>query len=157
MRILSSTPNINLTFCVSLKVMHQRRLSVYFALLSISMVLTVANAQGFQVNFQGQKQQGMGCAGSGLIQDASTLFFNPAGASFVSTSQVNIATTPIFGNVMYVDSATKEIYRTENPVGTPLNFYIFIWFTVLKIDVSKDFKISNIDIIPLCAVGHPCS
>jgi long-chain fatty acid transport protein len=71
--------------------MHQRRLSVYFALLSISMALTVANAQGFQVNFQGQKQQGMGCAGSGLIQDASTLFFNPAGASFVPSEYCNNA------------------------------------------------------------------
>ena len=86
----------------------------------------MANAQGFQVNFQGQKQQGMGCAGSGFIQDASTLFFNPAGASFVSKSQVNIASTPIFGNVMYVDSATNEVYRTENPVSTPLNLYALV-------------------------------
>jgi long-chain fatty acid transport protein len=106
--------------------MHQRSLLVYFCLLFTNITLTVANAQGFQVNFQGQKQQGMGCAGSGLVQDASTLFFNPAGASFVSKSQVNIASTPIFGNVMYVDSATNEMYRTENPVGTPLNFYALV-------------------------------
>jgi long-chain fatty acid transport protein len=88
--------------------------------------LNLAEAQGFQVNFQGQKQQGMGCAGTALVQDASTLFFNPAGASFVSKSQVNLAITPVFGNVMYVDSATNEMYRTENPVGTPLNFYALV-------------------------------
>lgn len=80
-------------------------------------------SQGFQVNFQGQKQQGMGCAGSALIQDASTLFFNPAGASFAKYSEINAACTPIFGNVMYVDSATNGVYRTENPVGTPFNLY----------------------------------
>ena len=76
--------------------MHQRSLFVYVGLLFISMTLTVANAQGFQVNFQGQKQQGMGCAGSALIQDASTLFFNPSGAYFVAKSLVNIASKPIF-------------------------------------------------------------
>jgi long-chain fatty acid transport protein len=27
---------------------------------------------------------------------------------------------------MYVDSATNEIYRTENPVGTPLNLYALV-------------------------------
>lgn len=83
-----------------------------------------ALSQGFQVNFQGQKHQGMGCAGSALIQDAATLFYNPGGASFSKKSEINLATTPIFGNVMYVDSATQGVYRTENPVGTPLNLYL---------------------------------
>ena len=81
-------------------------------------------SQGFQVNFQGQKQQGMGCAGSALVQDASTLFFNPAGAGFLKKSEVNAASTPVFGNIMYVDSSTNEVYRSENPVGTPLNLYV---------------------------------
>ncbi|NBX38742.1 MAG: hypothetical protein EBR54_04930 [Flavobacteriia bacterium] len=81
-------------------------------------------SQGFQVNFQGQKQQGVGCAGSALVQDASTLFFNPAGAGFSKKSEVNAACTPVFGNIMYVDSSTNEVYRSENPVGTPLNLYV---------------------------------
>jgi long-chain fatty acid transport protein len=38
-------------------------------------------SQGFQVNLQGQKQQGMASAGTALIQDASALFFNPGGVS----------------------------------------------------------------------------
>ena len=83
-------------------------------------------SQGFQVNFQGQKQQGMGCAGSALMQDASTLFYNPGAACFASTSEVNAASTPIFANVMYVDSATQEVFRTKNPVGTPFSLYALI-------------------------------
>jgi long-chain fatty acid transport protein len=80
-------------------------------------------SQGFQVNFQGQKQQGMGCAGASLVQDASALFYNPGGVSFLHSSEVNVAVTPIFGNVMYVDSSTQQTFRTNSPVGTPFNLY----------------------------------
>lgn len=79
--------------------------------------------QGFQVNFQGQKQQGMGCAGTALYTDASTLFFNPGAAAFANKSEINLATTPIFAHVHYTDSATQLSYDTENPVGTPFSAY----------------------------------
>ena len=89
----------------------------------IDVELTYSYGQGFQVNFQGQKQQGMGCAGSSLVQDASALFYNPGGASFLNDSEVNAAVTPIFGNVMFVDSFTNKSFRTNSPVGTPFNLY----------------------------------
>ena len=79
--------------------------------------------QGFQVNFQGQKQQGMGCAGTATYADASTLFFNPGAAAFAHKSEINLATTPIFATVHYTDSATQENYTTNNPVGTPFSAY----------------------------------
>ena len=79
--------------------------------------------QGFQVNFQGQKQQGMGCAGTAAYADASTLFFNPGAAAFAHKSEINLATTPIFATVHYTDSATQENYTTNNPVGTPFSAY----------------------------------
>lgn len=80
-------------------------------------------AQGFQVNFQGQKQQGMGCAGTALNVDASSLFFNPGASAFANKSEVNLAGTPIFAHVLYTDSATQTSYRTQNPVGTPFSAY----------------------------------
>ena len=52
--------------------------------------------QGFQVNFQGQKQQGMGCAGTAINLDASSLFFNPGASAFANKSELNMAGTPIF-------------------------------------------------------------
>ncbi len=79
--------------------------------------------QGFQVNFQGQKQQGMGCAGSALHLDAASLFFNPGASAFANKSEVNLAGTPIFANVLYTDSSTQTSYRTNNPVGTPFSAF----------------------------------
>jgi long-chain fatty acid transport protein len=75
------------------------------------------------VNFQGQKQQAMGCAGTALQTDGASLFFNPGASAFAKENSVNVATTPIFANVMYIDSATNDVYRTENPVGTPFSAY----------------------------------
>ncbi len=90
-----------------------------FGFLSINRVY----AQGFQVNFQGQKQQGMGCAGTALFQDGASIFYNPGSVAFSNENSINIATTPIFSNVLYVDSATQQGYRTKNPVGTPFSAY----------------------------------
>lgn len=83
----------------------------------------VATAQGFQVNFQGQKQQGMGCAGSANYTDGSSLFYNPGAVAFSNENSVNVASTPVFANVLYVDSATGAGYRTNSPVGTPFSAY----------------------------------
>lgn len=81
------------------------------------------HAQGFQVNFQGQKQQGMGCAGSASYTDASSLFYNPGAVAFSSFSQVNVASTPVFANILYVDSASGQGFRTNSPIGTPFSAY----------------------------------
>ena len=81
------------------------------------------SAQGFQVNFQGQKQQGMGFAGTAIFQDASSIFYNAGSIAFSNENSVNVSVTPIFANVLYVDSATGGAYRTENPVGTPFCAY----------------------------------
>ena len=47
-------------------------------------------SQGYQVNLQGQVSQGMGGAGSALMQDASSLFFNPGGSSFVHSNEISL-------------------------------------------------------------------
>ncbi len=95
---------------------------VYFLILFLALSFSFFS-QGFQVNFQGQKQQGMGCSGTALFQDGASLFFNPGSTAFAKESSINIATTPIFANVLYVDSTTGQGYRTENPVGTPFSAY----------------------------------
>jgi long-chain fatty acid transport protein len=65
-------------------------------------------AQGFQVNLQGQKQQGMGGAGTAYMQDASALFFNPGGASFVHGNSIIAGVTPTFARGAFMDANTKE-------------------------------------------------
>ena len=70
-----------------------------------------ANAQGYQVNLQGQKQQGMGGAGAALPLDAAAVFFNPASISFLKNSSINLGFTPTFANTLYTDKASNEIGR----------------------------------------------
>jgi long-chain fatty acid transport protein len=100
-----------------------KQIYYFYFILSLLIIPLTAEAQGFQVNFQGQKQQGMGCAGTALFQDGASIFFNPGSVAFSNENSINIASTPIFGNVLFVDSATGEGYRTKNPVGTPFSAY----------------------------------
>lgn len=96
----------------------------YQLLLCIMILLPVFyNAQGFQVNLQGQKQQGMGGAGTALMQDASALFFNPGGAAFVQGNEVNLGVTPTFARGAFMDDKTHVVSRTNSPVGTPFSAY----------------------------------
>jgi long-chain fatty acid transport protein len=81
------------------------------------------NAQGFQVNFQGQKQQGMGGAGNALPVDAASVFFNPGSVSFLKENSVNIGFTPTFANTLFEDANTTSIGRTNSPMGTPFSAY----------------------------------
>ena len=100
-----------------------KQIYIFSCILSLFFLPKLSYAQGFQVNFQGQKQQGMGCAGTALYQDGASIFYNPGSVAFSNENSINIASTPIFSNVLYVDSATKQGYRTKNPVGTPFSAY----------------------------------
>lgn len=80
-------------------------------------------SQGFQVNLQGQKQQGMASAGTALIQDASALFFNPGGVSFLSYNSVNLGVTPTIPNSIFLNSGTNLVSRTNSPISTPFAAY----------------------------------
>jgi long-chain fatty acid transport protein len=80
-------------------------------------------AQGFQVNLQGQKQQGMGGAGTAFMQDASALFFNPGGSSFVHGNSIIAGVTPTFARGAFLDAASNTVSRTNSPVSTPFAAY----------------------------------
>ncbi|MES2762978.1 MAG: outer membrane protein transport protein [Bacteroidota bacterium] len=80
-------------------------------------------AQGFQVNLQGQRQQGMGGAGTACMQDAAALFFNPGGASFVDWNSVIVGVTPTFARGAFMDANTNNVSRTNSPVSTPFAAY----------------------------------
>lgn len=98
-------------------------LSKIISLGILSGICSVGFTQGFQVNFQGQKQQGMGSAGTALALDGSTLFFNPGAASFVEKSSLNTGFTPVFANILFEENGTQETARTNSPMGTPFSFY----------------------------------
>jgi long-chain fatty acid transport protein len=95
-----------------------------FQLLAFSLCTTTSLwGQGYQVNLQGQVQQGMGGAGTALMQDASALFFNPGGASFVEGNQISVGMTPTFANGVFHEAGTNVEARTNSPMGTPFSVY----------------------------------
>lgn len=80
-------------------------------------------SQGFQVNFQGQAQQGMGGAGAALPQDAASLFFNPGASSFKNGNEIGIGMTPTFSRGTFLEHNTNIKAHTTSPVGTPFTAY----------------------------------
>lgn len=79
--------------------------------------------QGYQVYLQGQVQQGMGGAGIAFMQDASALFYNPGGVSFVKGNSIHLSGTGILSNASFTDANTNQTYRTNSPMGTPFAGY----------------------------------
>ncbi len=83
----------------------------------------LVSAGGFQLNVQGQKSLAMGGAGTALSGDASTVFFNPAGMSFLEKKLFFTGgTSLIFPYVSFQTAAVVNDVQTS-PMGTPLQFY----------------------------------
>lgn len=80
-------------------------------------------SQGFQVNLQGQVQQGMASAGTALPTDAASLFFNPGGASFVHGQNIQVGTTFTIPKGTFLEAGTDEIAHTTSPMSTPFTAY----------------------------------
>jgi long-chain fatty acid transport protein len=79
-------------------------------------------AGGFKIGLQGQKQLGMGHTGVGFAQDAATIYFNPAGMSFVG-SQLNASFFALMPSTSFHESNTNTLTHAVNQVFTPFSFY----------------------------------
>lgn len=80
---------------------------------------------GFQVNLQGQKATGMGHTGTGLVRDASALFFNPGAMAFMdSVNTVLFGASFIVPKISYLEPYPGT-YTSENElhIGTPFSLY----------------------------------
>jgi long-chain fatty acid transport protein len=85
---------------------------------------SVANASGFQVNLQGQKQIGMGHAGAGLALDQASIFFNPGALSHLRQNGFMVGLSPLVAKIAYQEPAPgNATARTDNPLGTPFQIY----------------------------------
>ena len=87
-------------------------------------LVTTVFAGGFQVNLQGQKQNGMGGCGAGLMIDASNVFFNPGALSLQERSSVAIGVSPVFGRITYREAAPGT-YTTNNVPAVSTPFYAY--------------------------------
>jgi len=84
-----------------------------------------ANAGGYQVGLHGQKQIGMGLIGTSLSLDASSMFYNPGGLSFMNPKySFSAGVSPIRSLTIYRKNAPSTYTAmTDNPLGTPFYFY----------------------------------
>jgi long-chain fatty acid transport protein len=99
-----------------------RRITIL--LLCISLAATTAFGGGYQVGLHSMRNIGMGLIGTSLTYDASSLFYNPGGASFVNEkfsfsggmSFLMARTTYQAKDVMYQTHMNQEL-------NTPFYFY----------------------------------
>ncbi|HET6226652.1 MAG TPA: outer membrane protein transport protein [Bacteroidia bacterium] len=80
-------------------------------------------AQGYQVNLQGQVQQGMGSAGTAYMKDAAALFFNPGGVSFLTSRSINVGVSSTFAKSTFLDKNTNQVANTNSPSSYPFAIY----------------------------------
>jgi long-chain fatty acid transport protein len=106
-------------------------------LLSLTMAAltaTSAFAGGYRVSLQGQKQLAMGHTGVAVVNSAETLFFNPAGASFLKDRfNFSAGANGLFARTKFQNETYNWKNSTDN-FGTPFEIYASYratdWLTV---------------------------
>jgi len=99
----------------------KRSIIIAFAVLCLSGRVL---AGGFQVNLQGQKQNGMGHAGTGLLLDNAAILFNPGALSFLDSLRgIYIGASFIMPRTTYVDYSTRYTAHIPKHIGTPFTLY----------------------------------
>ena len=99
-----------------------RRITVL--LLFLCLAATTSFGGGYQVGLHGVRNIGMGLIGTSLSYDASSLFYNPGGASFVNDKwSFSGGIDFIFGRATF--QAKDENYQAtiKHDVNTPFYFY----------------------------------
>ena len=88
-------------------------------------ISTSAFAGGYRVALQGQSAIGMGHTGVSASENSETVFFNPAGMSFLDKKfDITTGVTLIDGVTKYQNVDSNTSAETDNPVGTPLSLYV---------------------------------
>lgn len=91
----------------------------------LSATLSSMFAGGFQLNLQGQRQTGMGHAGTGLCLDNASILFNPGAMSFLDSLRgITFGGSFIFPRTTYLEPYPGTyISHIEKHTGTPITLY----------------------------------
>jgi len=88
-------------------------------------VATSLHAGGYRVATQGQRALAMGHTGVAMIDSAETIFFNPGAITQLEADNDFIGgITLLEGETKYRNDETLVEAETDNPLGTPINFYM---------------------------------
>jgi len=95
-----------------------------FIVLASCLTVSSAFAGGFRVSIQGQRALAMGHTGVAVVNSAELAFFNPAGLVYLENKlNISAGATGIISTTKYQNLDTRQAFETDNPVGTPVNFY----------------------------------
>ncbi len=79
---------------------------------------------GYQVGLHSMRNIGMGLIGTSLTYDASSLFYNPGGASFVNDKwSFSGGVSFLMARTTFQPLNVKEQYHFEHKINNPLYFY----------------------------------
>jgi len=88
-------------------------------------VATSLHAGGYRVATQGQRALAMGHTGVAMIDSAEAIFFNPGAITQLEADNDFIGgITLLSGETKYRNDETLVEAETDNPLGTPINFYM---------------------------------
>jgi len=105
--------------------MKQRLRLILTLIVLLPGVTPSAFAGGYRLSLQGQKALGMGHTGGAVTDTAEVVFFNPAGMTFLQSElDITGGVTPIQNNTVFQNQMTQSSAETDNPLGTPINFYL---------------------------------
>ena len=92
------------------------------AIISSIMVIGQAQGAGFAIYEQSTTGLGTAFAGSAVVaEDASTIFFNPAGMVHLPGNNAVISVSPIFPSAEYSDDGSRTFNPFFNPAPPPDN------------------------------------
>lgn len=96
---------------------------ILFGLLLCSTQMALAG--GYRVALQGNRQLAMGHTGVAVLNGAESVFFNPAGMSFLNNKfSASLGANFIFSNISFQNTKFGWSSEAENPVSTPFNAYV---------------------------------
>ena len=103
--------------------------------------VSVTRAGGFQINEHGARAMALGGAYAALVGDPSALYYNPAGLTNLSGTQVMFGTTLILPSAGFrgVSPMITE-YTVKSQTFTPINFYLT---QQLSDDLFVGFGVNN--------------
>ena len=116
-----------------------RKISILLLLFITAAVSAFAG--GYQVGLHSQRNIGMGLIGTSLSYDASALFYNPGGVSFVdSTFSFSAGATFLMSRATY--SSVDENYQANIKHELNLPFYFYAAFKPMK-DLSVGIAVNT--------------
>lgn len=84
---------------------------------------SAASASGFQVNLNGQKNNGMGGVGVALTLDQAAMFYNPGALAMVRANGVQVGANAAIARNAFIPESGGGQTNLRNTLVTPANFY----------------------------------